>query len=262
MAEGDTIWRLAERLDVAAAGRTCTASSFRRGRLALVDLGGQVLTEVHSHGKHLLMRFDGGFTLHSHLRMQGRWERSDRPPARWPRSLQARLDFDGVTLLGHDLPVLDIVTRANERRVIGHLGPDLAAPDADLAAATARLGAATDRPIVGALLDQRNLAGLGNLYALEVAFLAGLDPRRRVGTVPDLAGLVTRATELLRRGVLTGVQSTTGRVRRSEQHWVYGRAGRPCRRCARPITFLADAAVPWGRATWWCPACQPPVGVE
>ena len=244
------------------AGAQVTRCDLRVAPLATVDLTGRRVYAVVSRGKHLLMRLgavlDGpAVTLHSHLRMQGRWQLAEagRSPGGRPHEWRALLRLaDGRTLVGHRLPVLDLVAADREHTVVGHLGPDVLGPDWDAGEAVRRLAAAPGRPVVEALLDQRNLAGPGNLYAVECAFLARTDPRAPVGDV-DLDRLVGVVHTTMCRQVASGHQATTGLRGRGRDHWVYGRAGRPCRRCGARIVFAPPRGLR-GRPLWWCPGCQ------
>jgi endonuclease-8 len=262
VAEGDSIARLAARLDSVTAGRLITACDVRHPRFATVDLSGQRIVGWAPRGKHLLMRTDAGITLHSHLRMSGRWTVLGTGK-RLPRAVAARLRIglrldDGRMLAGIDLPVLTVVRTCDEHQVVGHLGPDLlggsTATDEELASAAARVVAAGAIPVVAALLDQRRVAGLGNMWAQELLFLHGVDPWRPASGTDPLP-LLADARRRLRHAVdHNPSQSTTGR--RSPRHWVYGRARRPCLRCATPIAFTDAARTPHGRETRWCPGCQ------
>jgi endonuclease-8 len=169
-----------------------------------------------------------------------------------------------VLAVGYRLHDLAIVPTADEGSLVGHLGPDPLGPDWDAAAATGRLAADPDRPIGLALLDQRTLAGIGNLYRAETLFLRGVWPWTPVGAVADLPGLVGTAARLLQANKDRVQQSTTGSLRRGEEQWVYGRAGRPCRRCGTrlrgdPIGTGAEGTDA-RRTVFWCPHCQPPAG--
>ena len=268
MAEGDSIVRVTRRLHRLVAGSTVVRCELRVPRLALVDLRGRRLLGVQPRGKHLLMRFgvpvtrsphaDVPLTLHSHLRMQGRWRVVD--PGRRPggraheRRVLLRLD-DGRVLLGERLPVLDLVPTSEEHRVVGHLGPDVLGADWDADEAVRRLAVQGDRSLHEALLDQRCIAGPGNLYAVECAFLAGVHPSCPVRDV-DLARVVAVVHDTMQRQLALGHQATTGRRRRGHDHWVYGRAGRACHRCATAVCFAAGRGVR-ARPMWWCPRCQP-----
>jgi endonuclease VIII len=262
VAEGDSIARLAARLDAATSGSVIDASDVRHPRFATADLARQRILGWVPRGKHLLMRTDAGVTVHSHLRMSGRWTVLGAGK-RLPRAVAARLRValrlqDGRTLAGIDLPVLTILRTGDEHRVVGHLGPDLlgesTATEAGLALAAANVVAAGAQPVVAALLDQRRVAGLGNMWAQELLFLHGVDPWRPASDT-DPAPLLGDARRRLRAAVdHDPSQNTTGR--RSPRHWVYGRARRPCLRCACPIAFTEAARAPHGRETWWCPGCQ------
>ena len=121
----------------------------------------------------------------------------------------------------------------------------------------ARLTSEHDRPLAGALLDQRNVAGFGNVYAIEVPFIAGVAPSQPIGTIDALATLVGAATALIRTNARRGPQNTTGRRLATSDHWIYGRTGRPCPICATALDGRSDRDSPWRRASVWCPVCQP-----
>ena len=259
MAEGDSIRRLVARLHSRYAGAVVAAAEFRRGGEIPPRFAGDTLLSVQARGKHILMRFAGGRTVHSHLRMQGHWRGH---PAGWrPRPgerVAAWFDFAGAGVLAaHDMPVLDLVATSAEDRVVGHLGPDILGDSwpAGSEQAAARIAAAPERMIRSALLDQRNLCGIGNLWAVESLFIAGVWPHRPAGDT-DVAKVLDVAGRMMRQGLRTGTQSTTGVLRRGETHWVYGRYRRPCRRCGTPIAFVAAGGDPYERETWWCPHCQ------
>lgn len=264
MAEGDSIRRLAARLHAAYAGHDVVAAQYRRGGDRPVRLDGDRLAEVGARGKHLLMRFAGGRTLHSHLRMQGSW-RGHRAGWRPPPSADrvgAWLDFGPAGVLAaHDVPVLDVVATDREHTVIGHLGPDILGDDWPGRAprAVANVRADPGRRIREALLDQRNLCGIGNLWAVESLFVAGVWPHTPAGAV-DVAKVVDVAHRMMRLGLRNGTQATTGDLRRGRTHWVYGRYRRPCRRCGTPVAFRPAGGTPYDRETWWCPHCQPEPG--
>jgi endonuclease VIII len=267
--EGDSVHRLARRLDAALQGRRLAEGRLRVAAHATADLAGAVVLGHDTHGKHLLTRFDTGDTLHTHLRMQGSWTvvRAGRrlPRQVWPDVRVLLRTVDAGTAHGIRLPVVDLVRTADEHTVVGHLGPDPLRPDWDAAEAARRLRADPTRPLAAALLDQRLVAGFGNLWANELCFLRGHSPWTPVGDV-DVDRLLTLGARALRHSALVpaAYQVTTGVARRGESHWVAGRAGQPCRRCRTPIRV--EAAVPEDpgqRRTWWCPRCQPgpsPVG--
>nr|WP_269204561.1 hypothetical protein [Motilibacter deserti] len=155
------------------------------------------------------------------------------------------------------MPVVELLAPGDEEEAVGHLGPDLLGPDWDRDEALRRLRAQPDREIGQALLDQRNLAGIGNLYKAEALFLQGVSPWTRVEDVPDLPALVERARVLLERNKAHPEQSTTGESRRGRQHWVFERSGQPCRRCGTAVLLAEQGDAPYARLTYWCPRCQP-----
>lgn len=262
MPEGDTVWRTARHLDQALSGSTLTGSDFRVPAHATADLTGQPVLETLARGKHILTRIgDGGsaVTLHTHLKMEGSWHLY-RPGTRWRRPAhQARvvLHTDAWTAVGFSLGIVELLPRADEETVVGHLGPDLLGPDWDEDEAVRRLMADPDRTIGEALLDQRNLAGVGNMYKSELCFVVGLNPWKPVGDVPDLVRLVRRAKAVLEANRDRVEQSTTGDLRRGRRLWVYRRDGQPCLRCRTRVEVATQGPVEEERATYWCPSCQP-----
>jgi len=253
--EGDTVWRAARHLHQRLSGRVLTRTDFRVPAHATLDLSGREVVETVSRGKHLLTRIGADHTLHTHLKMEGSWHLY-RPATPWRRPAhQARvvLRTDEWVAVGFSLGITEVVARVAEHTVVGHLGPDLLGPDWDEEEALRRLRADPARPIGEALLDQRNLAGIGNMYKAELCFLAGEHPATPVGAVNDLRRLVRRSKQVLEVNKERIEQSTTGDLRRGRTHWVYPREGQPCRRCGTRIV----CAELGGRETHWCPKCQP-----
>lgn len=258
MPEGDTVWLAGRRLHTALSDRVLTHSDFRVPQLATTSLVGETVLEVASRGKHLLTRLSSGRTLHTHFRMEGSWHLY-APGERWKgpdEQVRVVLATAQRVAVGFRLPVIDLLPTAHEETVVGHLGPDVCDDAFDLEEAVRRIGAAPDREIGMALLDQRNLAGLGNLYRCEPLFLLGVHPWREAGSV-DLAPLVTRAVRLIRANREHPAQSTTGSTRRGEQHWVFERYRLPCRRCGTAVAGAEQGPAPFARLTYWCPRCQP-----
>lgn len=256
MPEGDTVHRTAQRLHRALSGQELTGSDFRVPQHATADLGGETVLETVARGKHLLTRFSGGGTLHTHLKMEGAW-RTYRTGERWRRPAhQARvvLRTDTTQAVGFSLGIVELLPTADEPTVVGHLGPDLLGPDWDSDEALRRLRQDPDRPIVEALLDQRNLAGIGNMYAAELCFLHGILPSTPVGRVERLPRLVQRAHLLLKENVKRSLQATTGDLR--EPLWVYRRDKAACRRCGTRIEVAIRDSAGRERASYWCPRCQ------
>jgi endonuclease-8 len=260
MPEGDTLHRTASGLAPHLVGRAVTAARVRPGGPQVRRVVGATITSVEAIGKNLLIRFDNGLEIRTHLRMNGSWHRY-RPGERWRRSparAQLVLEVPGAVAVCFDAPVVELFeTRAEAiHPTLARLGPDLLAADwadAHEDEAVRRLGepGRASRSISAALLDQRSLAGIGNIWRNETLFHERVDPWTPVGAVPDdaLRRLVLRARSLLRDSV--------GRAPGRSPMWVYGRAGRPCRRCGSLIRS-APLDTEIQRTTYWCPACQAP----
>ncbi len=257
--EGDTVWLAAQRMNTALAGATLRRGEFRLPQLAALDLTGTTVREVVPRGKHMLIRLADHRTLRTHFRMDGSWH-IYRPGAKWrggpAHDIRVVLTTEQWECVGYRLHDVDLVPTADEGRLVGHLGPDVLGPDWDLDEALRRLRQNPDEQIGVAILDQRNLAGIGNLYKVESLFLAGVHPWARVADVPDLAALVERARTLMVANRHHPEQSTTGDTPRGQDHWVAGRKGRPCRRCRTPILLGEQGPATQERVTWWCPHCQ------
>lgn len=260
MPEGDTVWNTARVLEKALTGETLTGSDFRLPRLATTDLAGWSVAESASRGKHLLLRLTAGdrpaHTLHSHLRMEGTW-RTFAPGERWTgrpaHLIRVVLRTSRSVAVGFHLHDVALVPTAEEESLVGHLGPDLLGADWDPGEAVRRISANPGVSIAEALLDQRNLAGVGNLYKAETLFLRGLWPWTAVADVPDLTATVVLAQKLVASNRGRWLQTTTGSLIKSQAHHVYGRRAQPCRRCGTAIR-KADQGE---RITFWCPRCQP-----
>jgi endonuclease VIII len=255
--EGDVVWYTARRLHEALAGQVLTRSDFRVPQYATVDLVGRRVTEAVSRGKHLLIRTDGGLTIHTHLKMEGFWQ--IRPAGRRPMEshrLRLLLANSEWVAAGYQLGITEVLRTERENQVTGHLGPDLLGPDWDAAAAVERLSRDPSRPIGEALLDQRNLAGIGTWFAAEMLFLRGVDPWRSVGEVKDLDALADLGHRLLDANKTRAGHTSTGDTRPGRESWVYGRAGRPCRRCGTMIRRGEQGPPGQERLRFWCPNCQ------
>lgn len=257
MPEGDTVYRAANTLRAALEGHVLTGCDIRVPRYATVDFTGETVDAVLSRGKHLLIRV-GGYSIHSHLKMEGTWQVYPRG-GKWRKpAFQARaiLTTEQSQAVGFELGVLDIVE--NEDDAVGYLGPDLLGPDWDAAKAVRNVSADPERPIGLALLDQRNLAGLGNVYRNEICFLRGIDPRTPVKD----AGNISKVVDLSYRTIVANKDRsqrvTTGDRRAGRHFWVYGRENKPCRRCGTTVQFglLGDNPLE-ERQIYYCPYCQP-----
>ena len=253
MPEGDTVFRTAALLREALVGKTLTGCDVRVPRYATVDLSGHLVDEVLSRGKHLFIRV-GPASIHSHLKMDGSWRISPRGvPAHKIRIL---LRAPYVTAAGIDLGVLEILDRDHDQDAVAHLGPDLLGEDWDPHVAAANLLADPDRGLAAALLDQRILAGVGNVYANELCFIFGRRPLSTVATLSDPLRVAIRAREMLWANRLRRDRTTTGNSRSGQQLWVYGRAGQPCRRCGTRVARAEPVGGSQDRISYWCPHCQ------
>jgi endonuclease-8 len=263
--EGDTIYRTAAALRPLLVGRVVQAASARVPGPMIERVVGSQVTDVEARGKHLVVRFDNGLALHTHLRMGGAWHRY-APGERWrrPRS-QARvvLEVPQHVVVCFNAPVAELL----DERVLEHhpalvgLGPDLLAPVFDLDEAAARLRARSGAQVTlgEALLDQQALAGIGNVFKSEILFVERLDPWMTVGELdePRLRGLLATAERLLRANARPGAgprTTTSADPSMAQRLWVYARAGRPCFRCRTPIQSRRQGRD--GRLTYWCPTCQ------
>ena len=273
MPEGDTIFRAARTLHRALAGKPVVRFESPFPALTRVHLDAPLtmrrIEEVSATGKHLLMRFSGGLILRTHMRMNGSWHIS-RPGERWQRSrrhmrvLVATEDFVAVAFNVHVAEFIraEDLPRHGELR---HLGPDLLAADFDEHAALERMRARPADLVADVLLNQRVVAGIGNVYKSEVLFACRISPFVQTAGLADedLQRLVRTARRLLRANVqpsmapmttYTGFRRTTGRDNPAERLWVYGRGGKPCRRCGTAISVKKHG--PGARLTYWCPGCQ------
>jgi len=261
--EGDTLFRTAAVLREVLQDRRVVRARGRPGGAQLERLVDSRVERVTSMGKHLLIDVDTGLSLHSHLGMHGSWHRY-RPGERWrrpPSRAAAVLEVEGAVAVCFDAPTVELLqTRALAiHPVLRQLGPDLIQSEVETLVIVARLRALpAATPIGEALLDQRVMAGLGNVYRSEVCFMERVDPFTSVASLSDrsLAGLIETGRRLIRANRLAPSRTTVPDAGgRGGRLWVYGRTGRPCRRCGQPIAsrVTGDPA----RRTWWCPSCQP-----
>lgn len=256
MPEGDTVFRTARRLDEALAGQEVTRFDLRVPAFATADLTGEPVRNVAPRGKHLLIRI-GDQTLHSHLRMDGAWF-IYQPGQRWRHpdfKVRAIVSTAEREAVGVDIADVELIPTSAEDQMLGHLGPDPLSADWDADEAATRLGADT-RSIHVALLDQRNVAGFGNVYAAELLFLRGILPTTPAPDV-DADALLDLGARTIRANRLRSNRTFTGVDRPGRSTWVYGRANRPCRRCGTPIRRGELGSDPTReRITFWCPNCQ------
>jgi endonuclease VIII len=244
MPEGDTIWRTAAALRRRLAGQVVVEAR----PATVARLKGRRLEAVDPKGKHLLMRFEGGITLHSHMRMTGAWHLY-RPDERWrqpERRATAVLTFEDTVAVCFKAPVMELV--ADERLPVAHLGPDILVDPFDLDEVIRRAGQ-SEAPTIGELLlEQRVCAGVGNIYKCETLWLLRLDPWTPPAQLdePALRRIYTTARQLMRRNLPTPIDH--------HRMAVHGRGGRMCPRCQMPVRIRPQGAQP--RLTYFCPGCQ------
>ena len=269
MPEGDTIHRTAATLRRALEGAEVTAVSTRVGQVRALGpdrLVGQAVAAVEPRGKHLLIWFaPSDLALHSHMRMSGSWHLY-RHGERWrkpERFARITLETEAWQAVCFSAPVLALLDRrqVTSQPSLAALGPDALDEVTDLAEAGRRLAAAGSQPIGEALLDQRILAGVGNVYRCEVLFLRGLDPWTPVNDLDEdeRGGVLATAERLLKDNIASGSprRVTTGRFDGAgDRLFVYGKARRPCPRCQTPIAVARQGSQ--ARVTFWCPRCQGP----
>lgn len=271
MPEGDSVYKAAAKLRASLDGHVLTRTDFRVPAFATLDLSGQTVTSVVPWGKHLLIRVaedagalpsgepGSGLTIHSHLKMEGVWQiyangERWRKPAYLARGV---LSTASKTAVGFELGLLEVVPTTSEDSIVGHLGPDLLGPDWDAGLALANLLSDPVRPVALALLDQRNLAGLGNVYANELSFLRGFRPDTPIGDVTDPKRLVALAHKAIMVNKDRPIRNLTGLPRGKPRYWVHGRRGDACLRCGTRIESAQLGTGPTDtRFTWWCPSCQ------
>ena len=264
MPEGDTVHRWAAQLDAALVGRALQRVEIRRDPRGIrPPAAGTHVTGVEAHGKHLLVRFDDGATLHTHMQLHGIWH-IYRPRARWRRPAHtARVILeveDGTTAVCFNAPVVELrrdvgVPRSSRAlRSLEQLGPDLCGEVADVDRVLERLhDVPAETPLGDVLLDQRVAAGIGNVFKSEICWARRVHPSTPIGALPDAT---RRALYDTAHRQLHG---NLGGGRRVTYHGglaVYGKVRRPCPRCRTPIrrAWTGNDA----RVTYWCPTCQPP----
>lgn len=274
MPEGDTIYRAARTLHTALAGHVVTRFETGLAQLAQIDrdepIAGRTVDAVSSAGKHLLMTFSGGLVLRTHMRMNGSWHLY-RHGEQWWRSRQSmrvRIDTADWVAVAFNVPVAEFVTpkQLDSAGPVAALGPDLLGADFDRDEAVRRLLASAHQPIALSLLDQRLVAGIGNVYKSEVLFLGGVHPFTPAGAVgrEALERMMDLARGLLKDNVAEGtsgqiqtfrnLRQTNRSIDPNQNLWVYGRGGKPCRRCGTPIEMQKMGVE--ARSTYWCPKCQ------
>ncbi len=277
MPEGDTIFRAARSLHKVLAGHVVTRFDTAYAHLDRVNVDtpitGRTIENCESAGKHILIRFSGDLILRTHMRMSGSWHlyRHDERWWRGPQAMRVRIDTADWVAVAFNVPVAEFVTARQlaTSDPVAQLGPDLLGATFDREEAIRRILASGARPIAMTLLDQRILAGIGNVYKSEVLFLCGVHPEVPSSAVPlpTLEAMIDSARRLLQDNVVDGsspriqpyrnLRQLHSATEHEDSLWVYGRRGKPCRKCATPIEMKKmglDA-----RSTYWCPNCQPVV---
>ncbi|HEX6323310.1 MAG TPA: DNA-formamidopyrimidine glycosylase family protein [Vicinamibacterales bacterium] len=273
MPEGDTIFRTARTLHRALAGKTVTRFTSDYPSLTRVDedapIAGRAITGVEARGKHMLLMLSGGLTLRTHMRMHGSWH-IYRPGEPWQlprRDARIVIETEDFVAVAFNVPIAEFLDERQKIRQedLRRLGPDLLGETFDEDEALRRLQARGAEAVAEALLNQRVVAGIGNVYKSETLFLERVHPETPARDVGEdtLRALLRTARRLLKANVADatseivtyrGLRRTTGRTNPEARLWVYGRSGRPCRRCATPIAYRKTG--PDARGTYWCPSCQ------
>jgi endonuclease-8 len=266
MPEGDTIYRAARTLEAALAGRTVTRFESVFPQLTRVDhqapLAGRTIERARSEGKHLILTFSGDLHLRTHMRMNGSWH-IYKPGERWRMrrsDMRIVIETDAWVAVAFNVPVAEFhdsssLARQND---LANLGPDFLGGTFDFEEALRRMRVRNEDEIANVLLDQRVVAGIGNEYKSEVLFLARIRPFMRVAELTDEQ--LRHLLELARKLMIANVtKASPGRVTtfsldRSQQKYVYGRGGKPCRRCGTPVQYAKQG--PDARGTYWCEKCQ------
>jgi len=274
MPEGDSIFRSARTLNKVLAGHIVTRFETAYAHLDRVNVDtpivGRTVEKCESSGKHLLIVFSGDLILRTHMRMSGSWHiyRHDERWWRGPQAMRVRIDTAHWVAVAFNVPVAEFVTRRQleTHDPVAQLGPDLLGTEFDRDEAVRRILASGARPIAATLLDQRIVAGIGNIYKSEVLFLSGVHPETPSSAVPVsiLERMMETARGLLRDNVVEGtspriqtyrnLRQLNAATEHDDSVWVYGRRGKPCRKCGTPIEMKKmglDA-----RSTYWCPSCQ------
>ena len=274
MPEGDTIFRAARTLQRALGGKVVTGFESVFPHLTRVHddtpITGRTVESVRAVGKHLLIEVSGGLVLRTHMRMNGSWH-IYRPGETWQRGrrdMRIVLSTADFVAVGFSIPVAEWVAavRMDRHAELSRLGPDLLGETFDEDDAIRRLTSRADSEVADAVLNQRVMAGVGNVYKSEILFLCGVNPFSRVATLGEaqIQCLVRTARKLLKANVTEGLAAmttymgfrrTTRRDDPKERLWVYGRVDEPCRRCGTSVRIAKQGRD--ARLTYWCPTCQP-----
>ncbi len=259
MPEGDTIFRTAVTLGKAIGGKTITAFRSSLPKFRDVELAGLRVEKIESRGKNLLMHFDDGRVLHSHMMMSGSWHiyRIGEPWQRPERQARVVIETNEFVAVCFNAPVVELLSPLQLKRnvLLKKLGPDVLAENFDLQEAMRRLRERSHLEIGEALLAQQALAGIGNVYKAEVLFLCRISPFLKVAELSDdnLKALILEAQKWMKAN-LGGGMRTTRRALIGKKLWVYGRSGEECMRCGELIKMKRQGRAM--RSTYFCPRCQ------
>jgi endonuclease VIII len=272
MPEGDTIYRAARTLKRALAGRTVMSFESVYPALMRVDaqtpLAGRTIDDVSARGKHLLMTFSGDLILRTHMRMHGSWHLY-RPGERWrrpSREMRVTIGTDAYLAVAFDVPDAEFIDRRllGRHRQLAELGPDPLDPSFDPDEVIRRLRRFGSTAIADVILNQRVLAGIGNVFKSEILFVAGVNPFTAAAAIDDET--LGRVLNVARRQLQSNAspqsqrltpapgRRTTGSLHPTKALWVYGRAGERCRKCGTPVRLGKQGRD--ARLTYWCPSCQ------
>jgi endonuclease-8 len=275
MPEGDTIFRAARSMHRVLAGHIVTRFETAYAHLDRVNVDtpitGRTIEAVKSAGKHHLIVFSGDLILRTHMRMNGSWHLYRHGEKWWrgPQAMRVRIDTADWVAVAFNVPVAEFVTPKElaTKDPVAKLGPDLLGAEFDRDEAVRRLIASAHQSIALSLLDQRLVAGIGNVYKSEVLFLSGVNPFTPAGAVPreTLEQMMDLARRLLTDNVIDGtsgqiqtfrnLRQTNRSIDPDQNLWVYGRGGKPCRKCGTAIKMKKMGIE--ARSTYWCSRCQP-----
>ena len=270
--EGDTVFRAARTLHRFLASRLVTRFESVYPALTRIaedhPIVGRTIESVSARGKHLLIAFSGDLVLRTHLRMNGSWHiyPSGAPWQRPARDMRVLVGTADVVAVGFNVPIAELLTSRAlaQHAALQALGPDLLGKAFDRDEVVRRIRARGGEPIADVLLNQRVVAGIGNVFKSEILFLAGIDPFARVEALADadLERIVSISREQLAANVMNRSETLSRSVGRRTTRsldpdaklWVYRRGGRPCRRCDAIVQSKKSGLD--ARITYWCPACQ------
>lgn len=260
MPEGDNLHQMAALLRDALAGQRITSveGSHRGLRPNGRRLNGHTVESIEAHGKHLLVHFDHGWTIRTHLSMPGQWHLY-RKDERWRKTegkARVVLRSDDWVAVCFSAPTVQVGLRDHVAAAIAHLGPDLISEEPDGVELVGRARRSSAETAADLLLDQTVMSGLGNVYKSETLFLEHINPATPIGELSDeeIVKLARRGRKLISANTRSPRRTTTGDRRRGHETWVYGRAGQPCRRCGTGIATARHG--PLDRTSYWCPTCQ------